>query len=237
MKAGTIRLLFLWTVAAFARVRCRFMARVIGSVCAFALLTRRSVFEGGRRTSERVLHEGWVDERCSRGNGGHGEHTLQVILFIHYLSIYYLPVHRRRMPCARLVAALVAQLGSRQANLELKWMRQHPHQDIADMLRRRTLGEPLQYILGRWYPPSFSGRLTAFDRHSALWPSLSPRPPTGSHPSSRDRALGHPSRRPHRTHDDRVLSKVLDRLGHWLRMYSPSLGSPPSSWVLRYPGC
>ena len=139
------------------------------------------------------------------------------------------------MTCATLVAALVAQLGSRQANLELKWMKQHAQHDIFEMIRRRTLGEPLQYILGRWRPPSSSGRFTAFDRHAALWPPLSPCPPTGSDPSSRNRALGHSSRRPHGTHNDRFLSKVLDRPRHWHRLYSPSLGSPPPPWVLRCP--
>ena len=89
MEASAVRLLFLWTVAAFAMVRCRFMARVIGSVCALALLTRRIIFEGRRRSSEGVLHEGWVDERCSRGNGGHDEHTVTHFKLF-YLSIIYL---------------------------------------------------------------------------------------------------------------------------------------------------
>jgi len=112
------------------------------------------VFQGRRRTRERVLHEGWVDERCSRGNR-HGEHTPSYFIYPLFICLLYPPVHRR-MSRATLVAALVAQLGTRQANLELKWMRQHPHHDMSDMLRRRTLGEPLQYILGSWYPPLLS---------------------------------------------------------------------------------
>jgi methylase of polypeptide subunit release factors len=53
----------------------------------------------------------------------------------------------------RLLATLARTLGSEQAALELKWMRQavadrESSTSLDEMVRRRSLGEPLQYILG-----------------------------------------------------------------------------------------
>jgi len=54
---------------------------------------------------------------------------------------------------SRLLASLTRTLGSQQVQLELKWMQQACAADstlpsLDDMVRRRSLGEPLQYILG-----------------------------------------------------------------------------------------
>ena len=50
----------------------------------------------------------------------------------------------------RLFAILSSSLGSSQASLELRWMQQavHPGLSLEQMVSRRSLGEPLQYILG-----------------------------------------------------------------------------------------
>jgi methylase of polypeptide subunit release factors len=51
---------------------------------------------------------------------------------------------------ASLLARLSHLLGSSQATVEAKWMRQAAgnHQDLKAMFNRRLQGEPLQYILG-----------------------------------------------------------------------------------------
>lgn len=52
---------------------------------------------------------------------------------------------------SKLVSALATQLGSQQALLECKWMKlalPTSSLSLTDMLQRRILGEPLQYILG-----------------------------------------------------------------------------------------
>jgi hypothetical protein len=52
---------------------------------------------------------------------------------------------------SKLVSALTAQLGSQQALIEFKWMKlalSTSTLSLTDMLQRRILGEPLQYILG-----------------------------------------------------------------------------------------
>jgi HemK-like putative methylase len=60
-------------------------------------------------------------------------------------------------PCMiqNLTAAFISRFGLAQASHELKWMKHvtqaQPHLQLADMLRRRILGEPLQYILGTFH--------------------------------------------------------------------------------------
>ncbi|RDB25288.1 Release factor glutamine methyltransferase [Hypsizygus marmoreus] len=49
---------------------------------------------------------------------------------------------------SKLIAALVQQLGPAQARQEFRWMLKHSEHSLPDMVRRRCLGEPLQYILG-----------------------------------------------------------------------------------------
>jgi len=54
---------------------------------------------------------------------------------------------------SRLFAILSSSLGSHQASLELRWMHQAVHAGqlsltVEQMVTRRSLGEPLQYILG-----------------------------------------------------------------------------------------
>lgn len=50
----------------------------------------------------------------------------------------------------RCLPKLARTLGRRQAEVELKWMRQSAASDaqLVQMVDRRTRGEPLQYILG-----------------------------------------------------------------------------------------
>ncbi|KAF8635227.1 hypothetical protein AX17_004002 [Amanita inopinata Kibby_2008] len=50
-----------------------------------------------------------------------------------------------------LLAALARRIGRAQAEQEYSWMKQaqsHANSDLAAMIRRRLVGEPLQYILG-----------------------------------------------------------------------------------------
>ena len=49
-----------------------------------------------------------------------------------------------------LFAALIARLGKDSATQEYRWMKQAaPRElDLVSIIRRRLLGEPLQYILG-----------------------------------------------------------------------------------------
>ncbi|KAG6903106.1 hypothetical protein C0995_006293 [Termitomyces sp. Mi166 len=51
---------------------------------------------------------------------------------------------------SKLLSALTAALGPRQAANELRWFQQHTTStsDLAEMVQRRVAGEPLQYILG-----------------------------------------------------------------------------------------
>ncbi|KAG5727005.1 Methyltransferase hemK like protein [Termitomyces sp. T112] len=51
---------------------------------------------------------------------------------------------------SKLLSALTAALGPRQATNELRWMQRHlpSGPDLAKMVQRRVAGEPLQYILG-----------------------------------------------------------------------------------------
>jgi len=72
-----------------------------------------------------------------------------------------------------MLARLTTALGSRsQARRELKWIQSAVDSsvELEDMVRRRSSGEPLQYILGRY---SFPGLVHAdfASRQSAIWPT------------------------------------------------------------------
>lgn len=61
------------------------------------------------------------------------------------------------MSVTPLLAALAARIGAAQAGQEYKWMRQavQRESDLVTMIRRRMLGEPLQYILGTSFTPIY----------------------------------------------------------------------------------
>jgi hypothetical protein len=74
------------------------------------------------------------------------------------------------MSTRSLLAALAARIGAAQAEQEYKWMRQAvPREpDLVTMIRRRVLGEPLQYILGTSFTPIYYHILTLSSIHQAL---------------------------------------------------------------------
>ena len=70
-----------------------------------------------------------------------------------------------------LISKLIAQLGSQQALLELKWMKlalSSSNLSLTYMLKRRILGEPLQYILGMILPIHSSSYNLSYIRTQVL---------------------------------------------------------------------
>lgn len=68
---------------------------------------------------------------------------------------YYILTESLAMPRShiqRLLNALASNIGRESAKQELKWIQQTGRTDLEAMLRRRTMGEPLQYILGESQP-------------------------------------------------------------------------------------
>ena len=80
---------------------------------------------------------------------------------------HFKPFQSSFVMLSRLFTILSSSLGSSQASLEFRWMQRAVHAGkipltLEQMVSRRSLGEPLQYILGRLlflsfvksYPPS-----------------------------------------------------------------------------------
>ena len=61
------------------------------------------------------------------------------------------------MSIRSMLALLAARIGAAQAEQEYKWLKQAVPRvsDLVTMIRRRTLGEPLQYILGTSFTPIY----------------------------------------------------------------------------------
>ncbi|EDR11878.1 uncharacterized protein LACBIDRAFT_313779 [Laccaria bicolor S238N-H82] len=84
---------------------------------------------------------------------------------------------------SRLLARLAISLGRNQASQELRWMnhaisRGHTNLSLEDMVARRALGEPLQYILGTYHMTLLLSFLTLATGSQPFGPlNLLTRPP------------------------------------------------------------
>lgn len=83
-----------------------------------------------------------------------------------------IPARIIRLGKVRMLSALTARLGREQAILELKWLKQAAEKSnvpLADLVRRRTRDEPLQYILGLFFPTlaaRFGSNLKIYQVHN-----------------------------------------------------------------------
>ena len=112
------------------------------------------------------------------------------------ISIRTIPVRLKpsssKIMQPRLLAILTASLGCKtQAAHEFKWMKRavdsRSGPSLAEMVQRRSCGEPLQYILGS--PAKFNFPLTThfeFHRQSAFWTAQSPYAPACPDTTARD---------------------------------------------------
>lgn len=103
--------------------------------------------------SNRTARERAADLPCQALLPNWGWSTNQTVPGYPYPAIAAGDVDPVSCMAQRLLATLARTLGSEQAALELKWMRQavadrESSTSLDEMVRRRSLGEPLQYILG-----------------------------------------------------------------------------------------
>lgn len=75
---------------------------------------------------------------------------------------------------SRLFTILSSSLGSSQASLEFRWMQQAVHTGqisltLEQMVSRRSLGEPLQYILGTILSLTPLIKSDQLSRYSTFW--------------------------------------------------------------------